>query len=89
MMTPTGDVLCARCDLASTCRIPGESGEDILTCEAFRSMREVFRSPKGGKSSITMPDSSRIEGLCGDCGNRGGCVFRQREGGTWHCEEYG
>lgn len=88
MMTPTGEVLCARCDLASTCRIPVEANEDILNCEAFRSIRKVARNPNGKKRPIEMRDQSRADGLCGDCGNREDCAFRQREGGTWHCEEY-
>ena len=86
------EALCARCRRAAGCTIPDESGEPVLSCQVFDSLECV--APANSRESArpasfgSQRDPSRLEGLCGDCGNRVTCVFRLREGGTWHCEEY-
>ena len=86
------EALCARCKRAAGCRIPDESGEPVLSCQVFESFEfvelEGLREDAGPASFGSQRDPIRLEGLCGDCGNRVTCVFRLREGGTWHCEEY-
>ena len=86
------EALCARCKRAAGCTIPDESGEPVLSCPVFDSFEFIelahLREDAGAASLGSQRDASRLEGLCGDCGNRVTCVFRLREGGTWHCEEY-
>jgi hypothetical protein len=88
MNTQTGEGLCAGCMLAAGCTFPGESDEPILSCGTFDSLAGSARKNAKDACEVNQRDPSRIDGLCGDCGNRESCVFRQREGGTWHCEEY-
>jgi hypothetical protein len=84
--------LCARCKGSAGCTILRDPDKPILRCKGFDSfqysvpmgLREKAKEAALGRQR----GPSRIEGLCGDCGNRESCVFRQREGGTWHCEEY-
>ncbi len=85
MQKQASDALCARCAWAGGCLIPGESDEPVVNCETFEPLDMLWRN-NGLKSP--RPDPSRAEGLCVDCGNRRSCVFRAREGGIWHCEEY-
>ncbi|HPO13573.1 MAG TPA: hypothetical protein PLI09_09025 [Candidatus Hydrogenedentes bacterium] len=85
MNSPIGETLCTKCKWAAGCTFPSESGEPILSCESFERLQGLTRKRTASLASI---NPSRINGLCGDCGNRETCVFRQREGGTWHCEEY-
>ena len=81
----SNEALCARCAWAGGCRIPSESSEPIMSCETFEHLENLWKTYRLKTSA---PDPSRMEGLCVDCGNRKSCVFRKREGGTWHCEEY-
>jgi len=86
------EALCARCKRGAGCMIPDESGEPVLSCQLFDSFEFVelasSREDAWPASVEGQRDASRVEGLCGDCGTRVTCVFRLREGGTWHCEEY-
>lgn len=79
-----GEALCTRCALAAACAIPLESEGPVLSCGSFRKVNVATLWRTQTKQSGPVP----IDGLCGDCGNREACVFRRREGGTWHCEEY-
>ncbi len=85
MSNQTSEALCAVCAWAAGCTIPSESDTPILSCRTFYSLEKLSRT---NNKDACEPDPSRVEGLCVDCGNRSGCVFRKREGGTWHCEEY-
>lgn len=85
MASHVHQALCAECKLATSCTIPGESIEVVLSCGFFENAHGRYPEPHADDSV----DSSRIDGICGDCGNRSNCVYyHKREGGTWHCEEY-
>ncbi len=88
MKKQQSEALCTHCIQAAVCNISRETEETVLACEAFLRVG----SASGTNTQISdIPealDSSRAYGLCGDCENRGHCIFRQREGGVWHCEEY-
>jgi len=85
---PTNESLCSRCALAEGCTIPDDSGRLILSCVRFEYVEPLFSEHTEDASSTSEKGSSRIDGLCVDCENRGSCVFRGVEGGVWHCEEY-
>lgn len=86
--TRTDVSLCIRCARAAGCTIPQESGEPILSCVWFESIEQSSSGYAEDMGNVREGSASQVEGLCGDCGNRESCVFRRREGGTWHCEEY-
>ena len=85
MSNQASEALCATCAWAAGCTIPGESDGPIESCRTFYSLEKL--SQMNG-NNVSHSDPSRAEGLCGDCENRSACMFRKREGGTWHCEEY-
>ena len=76
-----------QCARAVDCTMPEEYGKPVLSCDQFERLLEPRREDRG---TAAAPETgfSRMEGLCVDCENRESCVFRRREGGTWHCEEY-
>ncbi len=85
MKSPIGETLCTKCKKAASCTFPGEADEPILSCETFEQIKRLTQKPRVQPSPI---NQGWINGLCADCVNRKTCVFRQREGGIWHCEEY-
>ncbi len=82
------EVLCAQCARAGLCTIPNDTEENIFSCEFFVGFKTDVRVNTGPADDAGASDANRTYGLCGDCENRGHCMFRQREGGVWHCEEY-
>ncbi|HNR31097.1 MAG TPA: hypothetical protein PKI11_09425 [Candidatus Hydrogenedentes bacterium] len=86
--THAGQALCTRCASAAHCTIPGETDDPILFCDFFEKIEGAIVWSAEEVCDINQPDPGRLDGLCGDCENRKSCVFRRREGGTWHCEEY-
>lgn len=79
------DTLCVRCSLAAGCMIPEESAEPVKWCDSFEDMENLLSR---SDAVFWLPEPGRTDGLCVDCTNRGFCILRTREGGTWHCEEY-
>jgi len=39
-------------------------------------------------SQVKVQDSTKHNGLCLDCEDRGDCCLTAVEGEVWHCEEY-
>ena len=85
MSNQNSEALCAACAWAAGCTIPGESEKAVTSCRTFYSLEKLSQT---NGVDVWEPDPGRAEGLCVDCENRVSCVFRKREGGTWHCEEY-
>lgn len=79
------EALCVRCARAAGCEIPGDWDGPMLACDFYEDI-ECLLLNKGAVAWL--PEPERMEGLCVDCENRGVCILRTREGGTWHCEEY-
>ncbi len=88
MNMQTSDVLCSKCRRGAGCAVPGESGEFIVTCDSFEGIQPFLCRHGKELAGPSLRELGRIEGVCGDCENRGSCTFLQREGGVWHCEEY-
>lgn len=84
----TDGSMCIRCARAAACTIPVDAGEPVLACARFEGMDSSSPASASATRIVYEIAPSRVEGLCGDCENRESCVFRRREGGTWHCEEY-
>ncbi|OQC04266.1 MAG: hypothetical protein BWX80_02552 [Candidatus Hydrogenedentes bacterium ADurb.Bin101] len=82
------EALCAQCARAAVCAIPNDTGEIIFSCKSFMRLDEAVNRDTSKATVLELMGSGRVYGLCGDCENRGHCMFRQREGGVWHCEEY-
>ncbi|NLV39872.1 MAG: hypothetical protein GXY15_01415 [Candidatus Hydrogenedentes bacterium] len=88
MGTREAEALCVTCKWAAGCTIPVDSIEPVLSCGAFTELAVSGHKNRAETGDSNRQDPSRVDGLCGDCGCRESCVFRLREGGTWHCEEY-
>lgn len=81
--------LCTKCKGAAVCTIPHTEGKPVRQCKTFESFEYFVPAILQGQvQKAGWEAASRVFGLCGDCGNHDTCMFRQREGGTWHCEEY-
>ena len=80
--------LCTKCKWAGWCPVLRDADKPILWCKGFNS--HDYSVVMGVRLVPDPPQAepSREEGLCRDCGNRDSCMFRKREGGMWHCEEY-
>lgn len=79
------EALCVRCVHAGGCTFPVTGEELITSCDGFENISSTWYASCFEQA---LPDPSRLHGLCGDCSNRATCIYRDREGGTWHCEEY-
>lgn len=79
------ETLCLKCAWVTGCAVYSEASSPITACRTFYSQE---RYQEANHVASSQPDPSRAAGLCVDCENRASCVFRKREGGTWHCEEY-
>jgi len=79
--------LCERCKGSAGCDLPRKPGKSA--CKAFDAFEYFVPAILQGQIRYEGWDAvNRAAGLCGDCGARDTCMFRRREGGTWHCEEY-
>lgn len=77
-----------QCAREAGCTIPDELGKPMLSCAWFESLEGVFPGGAANPADGSEDRPNRLDGLCCDCENRESCVFRRREGGIWHCEEY-
>jgi len=81
--------LCKTCKGAAGCNVPRKATKPVGQCKAFESFEYFVPAILQGQIQHEGWDAvNRAAGLCGDCGARDTCIFRRREGGTWHCEEY-
>lgn len=84
----SGEALCAACSWAARCTIPEESGEPISSCSHFSPFNRAMRSDFSEAAEENQDGPGWVPGICRDCNNRNSCMFEQRVGGTWFCEEY-
>lgn len=84
----SSEALCAVCSWAGRCIIPEESGDPISTCSYFHRLNGSLYANAEKSSPTNHHDPEWVLGLCRDCAGRNTCMFKQRVGGTWHCEEY-
>jgi len=84
MSIHAGEVLCAVCLWGACCTIPEDSDDPVSSCRRFQPLNcaaplHADEGQDGDEWGL---------GICRDCGNRDSCMFEQRVGGAWSCEEY-
>lgn len=85
--------LCANCSNADHCSYARNARKPVQYCEMYDGYSE--EPARADLSEVLRPDPADLrpemphsKGLCVNCANRETCVWAQREGGVWHCEEY-
>jgi len=85
--------ICTTCNNAPACVNLKASSQPIWHCDQFDDYVPVSKTPSTHRPAATLPvartaTNGSLEGLCGNCSNKEGCVNQTPGTSKMFCEEF-